>query len=65
MCYQLSQIADNNIDYFSILESKVNQYYKPSVKKWHKAADQILPHGGVTFTSVPGFSMKAAYQPGE
>ena len=34
------------------------------MKQWYTAADQILPHGGVTITSVPGFPMKEPHQPG-
>ena len=64
MTYQLSVLIDNKVDYFSIVESQFNQYYKQAVKKWDIAKDQIMPNGTVTFTSTPGFPLKSPYQPG-
>ena len=64
MTYQLSVLVDNKIDYFSIVESQFNQYYKQTVKKWDKARDQIIPNGTISHTSTPGFPLKSPYQPG-
>ena len=64
MSYQLSVLVDNNIDYFSIIENKFNQYHKQTSKKWDVAKDQIMPNGTLTHTSTPGFPLKTPYQPG-
>ena len=64
MTYQLSILADNNIDYFSLIENQFNQYHKQASKKWDLATDQIMSNGTITHTSTPGFPLKTPYQPG-
>ena len=64
MKYQLSTLVDNNINYFSIIESKLNQYHKVAKKQWENARESILPNGDITITSTPGYPIHKSYQPG-
>ena len=64
MKYQLSTLVDNNINYFSIIESKLNQYHKVAKRKWDTAKESIMPHGEISITSTPGYPIHKTYQPG-
>ena len=62
--YQLSTLVDNNIHYFSIIESRINQYHKETNDKWRKCKERIMPNGDILLTSVPGVPTTTVGQPG-
>ena len=64
MKYQLSLLIDNQINYFTIVESRINRNYKKSMEKWERAKESIVPNGEMKFTSTPGFPTYTASQPG-
>ena len=64
MKYQLSLLIDNNINYFSIVETRINQNHKQSMEKWRGAKESIIPNGEIKFTSTPDFPNDTPNQPG-
>ena len=64
MMYQLSTLIDNNVNYFGVTESRMNQYNRLVNKKWELARDRIMPHGEMLVTSTPGYPTDTPHQPG-
>ena len=62
--YQLSTLVDNNIHYFSIIESRINQYHKETCDKWRRSKERIMPNGEILISSVPGVPPTTPGQPG-
>ena len=64
MLYQLSVIVDNNVNYFGITESRLNQFNRIVNKKWELARDRIMPNGELLVTNTPGYPIDTPHQPG-
>ena len=64
MMYNLSTIIDNNVDYFAMIETRLNQFNKLACKKWDMAQQRIIPNGEIMITSTPGFPIENPTQPG-
>jgi len=62
--FDLANIIDNNIHYYSIPESTVNPYHVETMAKIKEAQQRIIPDGEMLITNTPGFPNESGYQPG-
>lgn len=62
--FQMQRYLNNNIDYISLTETRINPSHMNTVYQIEHGYTQLVKHGRIDITNTPGFKHTSAYQPG-